>query len=210
MTERFLYKYLSISDPSSWPHLRQLLADREIYFSDPKNFNDPLDCNLSSAVNLQGAMYDCGIFCLAGENRDDALMFAHYGDHHRGFRLTFSIDENLSLGEIGVFGMGSEVDYRKTVPVFNIANIHKSRLIKSLSWKYEDEYRIFHKVEGVNSPRLLRYGTQDLVEVAFGHRMNPDFEPVIKNWIRLGGHEKVTFLRAIPSKNILNFEYAIA
>lgn len=53
----------------------------------------------------------------------------------------------------------------------------------------------------------LKYDKDALIEVAFGHRMNPDFEPVIRNWIKKGGHEKVRYLRAVPSKELIKFDY---
>lgn len=202
MTVQRLYKYLSIQTPNDWNHRKQLLVDRELYFSDPANFNDPLDCNLATADHLKGMLYTVRVFCMSGQDRDDSLMFAHYADSHRGFRLTFEIDTDRILDEIGVLGRGEYVSYSQVMPDFDRSNIHRSLLIKADSWSYEAEYRIF----AVNS-ETLKYDKDALIEVAFGHRMNPDFEPVIRNWVKKGGHEKVRYLRAVPSNELIKFDY---
>ena len=83
--------------------------------------------------------------------------------------------------------------------------MHKSLMTKSSCWRYEAEYRIF----AVNT-NIITYDEKALVGVAFGFRMNPDFEPVIRNWVKEGRHKNVKFLRAIPSTDNLSFEYVSA
>ena len=198
-----LYKYLSISDPNDWGRRRLLLAERKLYFSDPATFNDPFDCNFISAQPYKGMLRsNIRVFCLSGERCDDSLMFAHYGDSHRGFRLTFEIDTDKTLREIGVLGRGRFVIYGSKMPEFDRTNIHESLLIKSESWKYEAEYRIFAADNDV-----LVYDQEALVEVAFGFRMNRDFEPVIRNWIAEGRHKRVKYLQAVASKDLIRFDY---
>lgn len=119
-------------------------------------------------------------------------MFAHYADGHRGFGLTFEIDTDLTLDEIGVFGFGRDVDYYSELPkTFDITNIHQSMFIKLECWSYEAEHRIL----AVRVP-IIEYKKDRLVEVAFGYKMNSDFEPVIKKWVREGQHSRVRFVRA--------------
>jgi len=198
-----LYKYLSINHPGVWPYRRQLLVDRSLYFSDPTNFNDPLDCNIASAASLKGALHKCRVFCLSGEEHDDYLMFAHYADGHRGFRLTFEVDMDKTLDEIGVLGRGQLVKYVPHFPPdFDMSNVHQSLLMKLKCWEYEKEYRIF-AVENNN----LKYDKNALVEVAFGCRMDPDFEPVIRSWVSQGGHQRPIFRRVIMANKPDGFEY---
>jgi hypothetical protein len=198
-----LRKYLSINRPESWQFRRQLIADRTIYFSDPGNFNDPLDCNIASTARLRHALYDCWVFCLSLDSCNDFLMFAHYADGHRGFRLTFEIDTDKTIGDIGVLGRGREVAYVSSLPAnFDLSNIHMSLFTKLNYWTYESEYRIL----AVTTDALI-YGTSSLVEVAFGCRMNGDFEPVIRNWVREGNHERVKFMRARLCDSPAGYEY---
>lgn len=196
------YKYLSINNPEAWNYRRKLIANREIYFSDPSSFNDPLDCNIAAAARLRGALYECRVFCMSLESCCDFLMFAHYADGHRGFRLTFEIETDQFLDGIDVLSSGEKVNYIPTLPIdFDISNIHKSLFTKLQCWNYESEYRILAK----NSN--LVYRRSSLLEVAFGCRMNPDFEPIIRSWVQEGEHERVCFRRARLSKSIEGYEY---
>lgn len=198
-----LYKYLSINHPDVWTYRKQLLADRSLYFSEPTNFNDPVDCNIAGAARMKGALHECRVFCLSGEDRNDFLMFAHYADGHRGFRLAFEIDMDKTLGEIEVLGLGRPVDYVPQFPPdFDMSNIHLSLFMKLKCWEYEDEYRIL----AVNNDKL-KYDENSLVEVTFGCRLNPDFEPVIRSWVSQGNHQRVIFRRIILSNNSYGFGY---
>jgi len=200
-----LYKYLSINKPEDWAHRRQLLVDRELYFSDPATFNDPLDCTLAEANPAKKLLKPFKAFCLSMEVRDDSLMFSHYGDSHRGFRLTFEVSNDNTNGESSPLELGEPVKYELELPHFNKDNIHRMPYTKSLAWKYEAEYRVL-KV----SNKKHTYPLDSLIEVSFGYRMNPDFESVIKSWVESGGHQRAKFLRAIPSRTLISFDYVDA
>ena len=198
-----LRKFLSINHPEALGYRRQLIAERKIYFSDPSNFNDPLDCNIAAAARLRHALHDCRVFCMSLDSCNDFLMIAHYADGHRGFRLTFEIDTDKTIGEIGVLGRGREVSYVPALPPnFNINDIHMSLFTKLNCWSYEAEYRILAVTKDT-----LTYNTTSLVEVAFGCRLNADLEPVIRNWVREGRHERVHFLRARLCDGPVGYEY---
>jgi hypothetical protein len=200
-----LYKYLSIDTPEKWIYRRQLIADREIYFSDPANFNDPLDCAIAQGNSALGALRsDLKVFCMCMEPRDDSLMFAHYGDSHKGFRLTFEVTTDKPIGDCSALELGEEVKYVNNLPTFDKNNIHRMLYTKSTSWAYEAEYRI------LAMQRNLAYPDDSLIEVAFGYRMNPDFEPVIRAWVNAGAHQRVRFVRAIPSATYIGFDYVAA
>lgn len=200
-----LYKYLSISKPEHWQSRRKLIADRELYFTNPAKFNDPLDCTLGKGNPAQMYLKPFQAFCLSREKRDDSLMFSHYGDSHRGFRLTFEVSDDKTIGESSPLALGQPVQYKSRLPNFNGKNIHKMPYTKSLAWKYEAEYRVL-KV----SDKKLTYPPDSLIEVAFGYRMNRDFESVIRRWVKCGEHKRVKFLRAAPSRALIRFKYIAA
>ena len=202
MSSTYLFKYLSIADPKHWDFRRKLLADRQIYFSDPRDFNDPLDCVLLKSEIGKTALKTIKIFCLSEEKRDDTLMFSHYGDSHRGFRLKFEIDADKPISECSALELGEFVKYRKRIPKLQKSNVHRAPFLKSIAWAYEAEYRILNVRENP-----LTYPIDCLVEVAFGFRMNQDFESVIRKWVKDGGHTRTRFSKAIPSGNSLSFKY---
>jgi hypothetical protein len=129
-------------------------------------------------------------------------MFAHYADGHRGFRLTFEVDMDKPLGEIGIFGQGRSVKYVLRLPPDFESVIHLSLFMKLECWKYEDEYRIL----AINNEKL-KYDENSLVEVTFGCRMNPDFEPVIRSLVSQGNHKRVILRRVILANNSYGFDY---
>ena len=100
-------------------------------------------------------------------------------------------------------GRGREVTYVPALPLdFNLNNIHMSLFTKLGCWSYEPEYRILAlRTDG------LTYGTSSLVEIAFGFRLNADFEPVIRNWVREGNHQRVSFMRARLCDSPTGYEY---
>jgi hypothetical protein len=70
------------------------------------------------------------------------------------------------------------------------------------AWKYEAEYRIL-----AAQVDQIEYDENSLIEVAFGCRMNPDFEPVIRKWVTEGAHRRVKFLKVKLSKRPEGYEY---
>lgn len=113
-----------------------------------------------------------GITCLSEEN-DDLLMWAHYGGRYKGFCLEF--DTNYPP-----FKKAKPVKYSETMPELDsmilledIDQVTKylfEHLLctKSESWKYEKEWRAFHKEAGT----LFHYAQEALTGVYFG----PDME----------------------------------
>ncbi len=197
-----LYKYISFKEDESLEYRKQLIADRSIYFNDAKNFNDPLDCNIAAWEEAKAHLKPARFFCMARINRDDKLMFAHYGDEHRGVRLKFEVKVDEAISDCGVLALGREVIYKDKIPGFDRTQAHYYYYIKSKSWEYEQEYRI----SAVENPSLS-YSKRELKEVALGARFNMDLLPKLKNWLQIGGHESVDIVRAIPSKNISDFDY---
>ena len=129
-------------------------------------------------------------------------MFSHYGDSHCGFRLTFEVSNDKTIGKSSPLELGKPVQYKLELPDFNKDNIHRMPYTKSRAWEYEAEYRVLKA-----SNMKLTYPPDSLMEVSFGYRMNPDFESVIRSWVKSGGHQRAKFLRAIPSRTLIDFNY---
>jgi hypothetical protein len=103
-----------------------MLKNRELYFSDPKHFNDPADCRigiydaLNAAVNLAekedstvkyklqklGALdslfrqieNDVKRSAVFSLSREEnnVLMWSHYADSHQGFSVGFSLSSEFT------------------------------------------------------------------------------------------------------------------
>lgn len=121
MNNQILYKYRSYNCRSL-----SILKNRELYFSDPKHFNDPVDCQigiysaLKSAVDLAqkedstvkeklqklGKLEEIytkiendvkrSAVFSLSKEENNALMWSHYTDSHTGFSLGFTLSNTFT------------------------------------------------------------------------------------------------------------------
>ena len=197
-----LYKYISFKEDNSFEYRRQLIAQRTLYFNTADIFNDPLDCNIANWERAKGYLRPARFFCLSMADRDDSLMFAHYGDEHRGIRLKFVADDEQAISDCSVLALGRPVVYKHEIPEFESSKAHEFYYLKSNSWQYEQEYRIA-AVESTNLPYL----DNELREIALGARYDMSLLPKLKKWLEEGGHQNAQIVKAVPSNNLLEFEY---
>lgn len=127
-----------------------------------------------------------GIACFS-EINDDLLMWSHYGGRYRGFCLEF--DTNIEP-----FGRAKPVQYVERFPELDIGEVLNGGAetiehlywTKSISWKYEREWRALHNVAGTE----YIYPAEALTGVYFGPDM--DFQSIeIVSLILRGQHENV-------------------
>ena len=107
-----------------------------------------------------------GVSCFS-ERNDDLLMWGHYGGKYKGFSLEFSTEH-------APFNRAEKVEYADKVPRANVTPfltgagmdaVKDFFSVKSASWAYEKEWRVFHQVVGT----LYHYEPQALTGVYFGH-----------------------------------------
>ena len=117
---------------------------------------------------LQDDVDRAGIVCFS-KVRDDILMWAHYGDKHKGLCLEFDGSSNCMF-----FGEAQPVEYEDytPIPLHEDTERQMSRVIltKSKHWVYEKEYRIFRPNIASQS---LHYPVELLTGIIFGC-MTPD------------------------------------
>lgn len=120
------------------PHLERMLP---IYQQHP-------GANFALSNNLVGRDYydkHFGVLSLT-EAPDNLLMWAHYGDSHRGVVLGFDEQHPFFQGPEIVNGLGriNKVEYNQTRPVLSptTRNHPKIFLRKSTEWAYEREWRL--------------------------------------------------------------------
>jgi hypothetical protein len=136
----FLYKFYDLNDYS----LNSLL-EGYLYFSNPKNFNDPFDClvNREKHIINRGSeaikrhRENIGVCCFSLEN-NNPLMWGHYTNSYSGFCLKF---ENESLLRDKKIAIKSHVAYLKD---YKPANENLEKVITELnSISLNDEYKEF-------------------------------------------------------------------
>jgi len=126
---KVLYKYKSIN-------LSAISKIIEIYFSEPKNFNDPYDCiyhliNKSPNLNEKAKIVlnniqSCGILSLTSKPVN-MLMWSHYADQHRGVCVGYN-DKARFFDEFTHPGGLQKITYIK-----ENENNTKNRVIKNIN-----------------------------------------------------------------------------
>ena len=133
-----------------------------IWFSKPKNFNDPFDCQIPFVTSDLSGVIDAELSISCFSTRvNSILMWSHYADKHTGFCLEYNPHDMFILEN------GIEQHEPWISPVYYVDNIppykHKNSLYlavtKTNDWKYEAEYRmLLENVDGpfTHEPKLLK------------------------------------------------------
>lgn len=179
-----LYKYMSLSDDESLNSQKfETLAQKKIYLSDIKDFNDPFDgkayyYNPDLLKKYEWLAPYGGRFIddfthfqkatsLSSNGINSMPMWAHYAGNHRGFCVSYKMEDNLSLNSstfpvqytdqrLDVTELMSQhaakADVRKFVSPEDVHSFVLEDLsivymacwlcnIKHSSWSYEREFR---------------------------------------------------------------------
>lgn len=118
-----------------------------------------------------------GVYCLSGK-KDNLLMWAHYGDKHKGYCLEFCAEPEGSF-----FSGAEEVRYQRNYPVVKILAEDtldwgkESFLIKSSDWAYEEEWRLTSK-----KPGHIDFPPETLASVILGCRLSDTHREQILEW----------------------------
>lgn len=199
-----LYHYVSLNGTSTDEYRRELIAKRRIYFSDPSTFDDAFDCNVPGWESAKDELFDCRVFCLSMEGRDDNLMFALYGDHHGGIRLRFTINQDLPIGECTTLARGRPVEYVDQLPPYDEKRPHMYYYYKSTSWNYQREYRVLIRSGSYGE---YEYSESELTEIALGLKFDMRHLQKLVEWVQEGRHSNVSFKRAVYCSNLFAIEY---
>ncbi|GIZ07313.1 DUF2971 domain-containing protein [Flavobacterium sp. UMI-01] len=132
----FLYKFYSLNDYSLNSFLEGYL-----YFSNPKNFNDPFDCLVnrekyiisSGSERILRHRENIGVCCFTLEN-NNPLMWGHYANSYSGFCLKFENESSLLQNKN--IAIKSHVAYLKD---YKPANENLEKVIRELNLSSLDE-----------------------------------------------------------------------
>ena len=179
-----VYKYMTLQG------LDACLNQRTIRFTKPVNFNDPFDCAAAAEETAEGFdihpvgstnadklfMIRNGIGILSlTRNPLNPLMWAHYGDNHRGGVIAIDTQEaGLECTEANIISASAGSVIYTTVrpsveddhlPLHHEITAQHDRLMlerlflyKSLHWSYEEEIRVARRVH-----YTTQVGHQDFV-----------------------------------------------
>jgi Protein of unknown function (DUF2971) len=194
---RYIYHYTSLLKKSNnlepeQSHIWENLKQNSLYFSKPKDFNDPFDSvahfsktsivNLLSGINAEKildknvnpkilSLEFCnilktiqGVCCFSATNNNH-LLWSHYSSSHTGICLKFDVLKSIDLFETDL----RYVNYRSIMPSINVKKsddnfgLEEMIFTKSLNWSYEQEIRLLKNTTGP-----LKFKKTALIEIIFG------------------------------------------
>nr|WP_315154468.1 DUF2971 domain-containing protein [uncultured Flavobacterium sp.] len=189
----FLYKFYNKSNYSI-----NSLLENYLYFSNPRNFNDPFDCItnrekyiLKGSLGIIQHRENIGVCCFSTIN-DNPLMWGHYANSYTGFCLKF---DNRSLLKNNHIQIKSHISYlknyqpsnenfkkvKKEIKELEIEEKSKENILAILAilnsyrwkyydWKYEKEFRAI-ALNSNEFERKLKFEKENLLAIYIGHRM---------------------------------------
>jgi len=215
------YKYRPFDDRSI-----SMLANNQLYFTSPPEFNDPFDCaaqedifegllqtinemkkypSMSTIMEMQyKVLQNIGILTLT-KCPDSILMWAHYTDNHKGFCLGFKNNPGLdSIKPVNyVTNRPKNTAYQYTSMEDKNCDAILAKFIteliytKYIDWRYEEEWR------AIGNNGTFTYPVDCLDRVIFGVKMPQENRNIILDMLK---NENVSFFEAIKSKNSFAIE----
>lgn len=175
-----LYKYYPLNEYSL-----DSLENGYFYLNNPRDFNDPFDCNYNLITENQQDLQDWdyvpllndvvnrGISCFT-ENGLSPLMWAHYTNAYNGFVI--KIKPNFSFRKTPQFYSAKLLsviysNYPNSVPQ-NAPFANQYQLIIKLNdWKYENEWRLIVDKNHSDFNKLF-YDSSTIEEISFGYKLH--------------------------------------
>ena len=144
----------------------------------------------------EGLSSTIGLICLT-ENPLDRLMWAHYGDSHRGFVAEFRhSEEKMQESNFRIcmspFGGAVKVQYGPELPLLKRdgSNMLEACWTKHFTWEYEQEWRVVESLKkaGAHPYRkgyyLLWFKPTDLIRVILGLRVCPKVKSQLRQMLK--------------------------
>lgn len=145
----------------------------------------------SEVFNSKGA-------CCFSQANDNLLMWSHYASSGKGFCLEFDSTKE-PFNKIQPVKYKNEppvLDYNRVFSVDMTYWIESLFCTKSTHWKYEKEWRIFHK----DMNKVAHYPTESLTGVYLGPEIEDTFAEIIC-LILQGQHKDIKFYKGYRSND---------
>ena len=194
-----LYKFYGTS-----PKNLDSLSENYLYFSSPRDFNDPFDClsnreeyiinGASDKIKITSHRQNIGVCCFSTIN-NNPLMWGHYSNSFKGFCVNFENQDLLKNEKIAfkshisylknyIPGHDKLQNYKLQLNQLSLDDATKNRILNLLTmqleycWKYYDwRYEEEFRAISINSNdfnRKLPFKREFIKEIYIGFRMKTD------------------------------------
>lgn len=138
-----------------------------------------------------------GVSCFS-ERKDDLLMWGHYAGKYKGFCCEFST-ELMPFSDAKPVRYTQEIPKTSVIPYLTgqgLSAVEDIFSVKSASWSYEQEWRVFHEKAGT----LYHYEAAALTGVYFGPETSQEAIEIIALVLR-GQNPSVRLFKGERSEN---------
>jgi len=187
------WDFLARSEPWAKEHL-----EAEGFYGVPElcaDVNSPINLGSGARDQQNGLSKLVGVVSLA-EDPLNRLMWANYGDSHKGFVAQFRYAEKKTDASgfqtcMTPFGGAGKVDYKpeQILRKRDGANLREVFWTKHIDWKYEQEWRVIESLQKANPhPNragffMLKFEPTDLLRIIFGLRVCNQIETQLKQML---------------------------
>jgi len=179
-----IYKYQSINI-----NLLKSLQKKMIWYSRIDQLNDPYELFFidNSGTEIYTNFRKSLCVCCFSKNKDEVLMWSHYGDNHKGICLEWEIDFEKMKGSLFEIDYNNEITTLQKVDrlqsghlSINIKTNGRFLLSKFKTWAYEEEIRIFKIVEDLSKKGIYGEFPGNLTTIYFGTNTLQDDIDLVK------------------------------
>ena len=141
--------------------------------------------------------FDTYGICCFSETNDNLLMWSHYASSGKGFCLEFDSSREPfdKIQPVKYVDEPPELNFKKVFTVEQLYFLDALFCTKSIHWKYEKEWRIFHQ----DSNKAANYPTSSLTGVYFGPEVEDSYAEIVC-LILQGQHPHIKFYKGARSK----------
>lgn len=163
------------------------LEKNYFYLSNPKDFNDPFDCNRNLIFENQKELknfdpVDClndnaeiGIICFS-EHELEPLLWSHYTNSYKGFCIKINVElflksqiEQLELKKV-IYSENPEI-----ISINHPFSDYYQFILKLNNWRYEGEWRLIFKNPGAISNKV-NFDYECIEEITIGYRFDENYQ----------------------------------
>lgn len=205
-----LYRYFPlVPDNNTWSdRMRDTLENTRLYCPLPPQLNDPFDCAVKLAnddedgeASIQGKVNKRTGVLSFSESNDNALMWSHYANGHRGMSLEFDMAKWPEKVRTGYYLARVEYAMCRPLPTLTpqeqaaVETLKKIAFTKHEDWRYEKEWRMICSFKNHCDP-FLRFPKDALTGVIFGLRITDEDRCLMEHVIREAKYPNLTIFEA--------------